>query len=213
MIDKDDLIQNALDAAYELSQVMYSTGVSLDEIDELLTDKAKITKKGIGNDEQIQRINGGELMEDLVLSTAEKKFGALFSSNSNEWCTPKWLFEALNQEFNFTVDSASTHENALCERHWTKAEDGLLQSWDFERVFCNPPYGRELKQWVKKASGIENGVAVLLIPSRTDTSYWHDYIFGKATDIRFMRGRLKFSNSKNSAPFPSAIVIFDSRGQ
>lgn len=79
-------------------------------------------------------------------------------------------------------------------------------------MWCNPPYGRQLGEWMKKASESNpNGVTVCLIPARTDTSYWHNYIFGKATEIRFIRGRLKFGNSGNPAPFPSAIVIYDNR--
>lgn len=132
----------------------------------------------------------------------------LRSSASDEWCTPKYLFDELNREFKFTVDAASTHENALVGKHWTIEEDGLLQCWDNERVWCNPPYGRQIAKWVKKASEAVGGVVVMLIPARTDTAYWHDYIFPNATDIRFIRGRLHFSSSKTGAPFPSAIVIF-----
>ena len=115
--------------------------------------------------------------------------------------------EALHD--NFTVDAASTHENALVDKHWTIREDGLAQSWDGERVWCNPPYGRQISKWVKKASEAVGGVVVMLIPARTDTAYWHDYVFPNASDIRFIRGRLHFSDSKNAAPFPSAIVVFE----
>lgn len=133
----------------------------------------------------------------------------LRSSASDEWTTPKYLFDELNREFNFTVDAASTHENALVDKHWTIKEDGLLQCWDNERVWCNPPYGRQITKWVKKASEAVGGVVVMLIPARTDTAYWHDYVFPNASDIRFIRGRLHFSDSKNAAPFPSAIVVFE----
>lgn len=133
----------------------------------------------------------------------------LRSSTSNEWTTPKHLFDELNREFKFTVDAASTHENALVGKHWTLAEDGLTQCWDGERVWCNPPYGRQISKWVKKASEAVGGVVVMLIPARTDTAYWHDYVFPNASDIRFIRGRLHFSDSKNAAPFPSAIVVFE----
>lgn len=133
----------------------------------------------------------------------------LRSSASNEWRTPQYLFDALDREFKFTVDAASTHENALVDKHWTIREDGLAQSWDGERVWCNPPYGRQISQWVRKASEAVGGVVVMLIPARTDTAYWHDYVFANASDIRFIRGRLHFSDSKNAAPFPSAIVVFE----
>ena len=135
-----------------------------------------------------------------------------FTSKTNEWTTPSELFNTLNKEFNFTLDPCSTHENAKCERHFTIAEDGKQQSWKNERVFMNPPYGRQIGEWIRKAFMETRGIApaelvVCLIPARTDTKYWHDYIFGKA-EIRFIKGRIKFGEGKNSAPFPSAIVIF-----
>lgn len=130
-----------------------------------------------------------------------------FSSKTNEWATPQDFFDEMNNEFNFTLDVASTIENAKCTRFFTQQDDGLNKSWDNEIIWCNPPYGRELKHWVKKASKAKGGIVVMLIPARTDTSYFHDYIYGKA-EIRFLRGRLKFGGSKNSAPFPSMLVIF-----
>lgn len=134
----------------------------------------------------------------------------MFSSKSDLWSTPQDFFEQLNNEFNFNLDPCSTHENAKCEKHFTINEDGLIQDWGGCRVFCNPPYGKELKKWVKKCyeeSKKENTVVVMLIPARTDTSYFHDYIYNKA-EIRFIRGRLKFGNCKNCAPFPSMVVVF-----
>lgn len=133
-----------------------------------------------------------------------------YSSKSNEWATPMKLFNELNKEFDFTLDPCSTHENAKCKKHFTIKENGLKRSWSKETVFMNPPYGREIKKWVEKAykESLKGATVVCLIPARTDTTYWHDFIFGKADDIRFLRGRLKFGDSKNSAPFPSAIVIY-----
>ena len=133
-----------------------------------------------------------------------------YSSKSNEWATPMILFNELNKEFDFTLDPCSTHENAKCKKHFTIKENGLKRSWSKETVFMNPPYGREIKKWIEKAykESLKGTTVVCLIPARTDTTYWHDFIFGKADDIRFLRGRLKFGNSKNSAPFPSAIVIY-----
>lgn len=130
-----------------------------------------------------------------------------FSSKTNEWATPQDFFDQLNQEFHFTLDPCATDNNHKCDKYFTVKDDGLTQSWDNEIVFCNPPYGRELKHWVKKASKAKGGKVVMLIPARTDTSYFHDYIYGKA-EIRFIRGRLKFGDSKNSAPFPSMVVVF-----
>jgi phage N-6-adenine-methyltransferase len=132
-----------------------------------------------------------------------------FSSKTNEWATPQALYDQLNKEFLFTLDPCATPENAKCAKFYTPEDDGLSKSWDGERVFCNPPYGRQLKAWVKKASEVRGGVVVLLIPARTDTSYFHDYIYRSGAQIRFLRGRLKFGDSKNSAPFPSMVVVFN----
>ncbi|MWF62686.1 phage N-6-adenine-methyltransferase [Staphylococcus haemolyticus] len=133
-----------------------------------------------------------------------------YSSKSNEWVTPQNLFDELNEEFNFTLDPCATDENAKCSKYFTIEDDGLSKDWSNEVVFMNPPYGREIKKWIKKAyeESLNGATVVCLIPARTDTTYWHDFIFDKADDIRFLRGRLKFGNSKNSAPFPSAIVVY-----
>lgn len=133
----------------------------------------------------------------------------LTSSRSNEWETPQDFFDKLNREFHFTLDSAATSENAKCQKFYTAEDDGITQDWSGERVFCNPPYGRKISRWVEKAysESQKGALVVMLIPARTDTQYWHSYIFGKA-EIRFIRGRLKFSGCKDSAPFPSAVVIF-----
>lgn len=138
---------------------------------------------------------------------------ALFSSKSDEWSTPKDLYEELDKEFNFTLDPCSTNDNCKCLKHFTIEDDGLTKNWGGERVFCNPPYSN-IAEWVKKAyreSIKENTLVVLLIPARTDTKYFQDYIYHRS-EIRFIRGRLKFGESKNPAPFPSMIVIFRSGG-
>lgn len=135
----------------------------------------------------------------------------MFSSKTDLWSTPQSTFDELNKEFNFTLDPCANNENHKCDKYYTKGDDGLSKSWRGERVFCNPPYGKELKKWVMKCyneSRNGNALCVMLIPSRTDTSYFHDYIYHKAKEIRFIRGRLKFGNCKNSAPFPSMIVVF-----
>jgi site-specific DNA-methyltransferase (adenine-specific) len=133
-----------------------------------------------------------------------------FSSNSNEWATPKSLFDTLDEEFLFTLDPCATKDNAKCSKFYTQEDDGLSQNWSNERVFMNPPYGREIGKWMKKASeSYGKGKAksiVCLVPSRTDTKWWHDYAM--KGEITFIKGRLKFGNVTNSAPFPSAIVVF-----
>jgi site-specific DNA-methyltransferase (adenine-specific) len=135
----------------------------------------------------------------------------MFSSETDLWATPQDFYNKLNEEFNFTLDPCSTHENAKCKKHYTIEEDGLKQNWQGETVFCNPPYGRDVKQWVKKCyeeSKKPNTTVVLLIFARTDTAYFHDYIYNKVREIRFIRGRLKFGNSTNAAPAPSMVVVF-----
>lgn len=132
-----------------------------------------------------------------------------FSSQTDNWATPQDFFDKLNQEFNFTLDPCADATNAKCLKFYTKEDDGLSKSWDNEAVFCNPPYGREIGKWVEKASKAMGGVVVMLIPARTDTKYFHKYIYEVLNvEIRFIKGRLKFGDSKNSAPFPSMIVIF-----
>ena len=131
----------------------------------------------------------------------------MFSSKTDLWATPQDFFNKLNNEFWFTLDPCSTEDNHKCDKYYTKEQDGLKQSRDNEIVYCNPPYGRELKKWVKKWSEIKKGITVMLLPARTDTSRFHDYIYNKA-EIRFVKWRLKFWWSKNSAPFPSMVVIF-----
>lgn len=138
---------------------------------------------------------------------------SLLSSKSNEWATPQAVFDELNKEFNFTLDPAATSENAKCQRFFTKEQDGLKQDWNGETVFCNPPYGREIGKWVEKCYNehIKNNITVvMLIPARTDTTYFHEYIYNHA-EIHFIKGRIKFiQNGKecDAAPFPSMIVIY-----
>ena len=135
----------------------------------------------------------------------------MFSSKSNDWSTPQDFFDELNAEFGFTLDPCADEFNHKCNKYFTEGEDGLLQDWGGEIVFCNPPYGKAIKDWVRKAyiEGCKpNTTVVLLIPARTDTAYFHDYIYHEAKEIRFIRGRLKFGNSKNAAPFPSMVVVY-----
>ena len=129
------------------------------------------------------------------------------SSQTVEWPTDQAFFDQLDREFHFTVDVAATAENAKCERFYTVVEDGLLQDWTGERVWCNPPYGRRIRDWVYKAATSE-ALSVLLLPARTDVAWFHDYVLGGGGEVRFVRGRLRFGGSKNNAPFPNMIVIF-----
>ena len=133
----------------------------------------------------------------------------MFSSKTDMWSTPQDFYNKLNDEFHFTLDAAATEDNAKCCNYFTPEQDGLLQKWT-GTVFCNPPYCRQTGKWVKKAyeeSLSGNCTVVMLLPCRPDVSWFHDYILGKA-EILFVRGRLKFGGSKNSAPFPSMVVVF-----
>lgn len=142
---------------------------------------------------------------------------ALLSSKNNNWCTPQDFFDDLNSEFHFVLDAAANEKSAKCKDFFTPEQDGLLQSWERSdgAVFCNPPYGREIGKWVKKAfeeSQESNTKIVLLIPARTDTKYFHEYIW-KCAEIRFLQGRLNFTDESGQiydrAPFPSMVVIYN----
>lgn len=137
----------------------------------------------------------------------------MFRSTTDQWATPQTFFDKINKEFNFTLDPCADSTNHKCPLYYTKEQNGLLQNWGGHTVFCNPPYGRAIKDWIVKAyeeAQKPNTIVVLLIPARTDTTYFHDYIYQKH-EIRFIRGRLKFGDSKNAAPFPSMLVIMKTR--
>ncbi len=135
----------------------------------------------------------------------------LFSSATGEWETPQELYNALNSEFGFTLDACASVDNAKVATYYS--EDSLNKPW-CGVVWCNPPYGREIGKWVKK--GLESAHAgttvVMLLPSRTDTKWWHESVM-TASEIRFIKGRLKFGGAKNSAPFPSVIVVFGPKNE
>lgn len=134
-----------------------------------------------------------------------------FSSATDLWSTPQAFFDRYDAEWNFTLDPCCTEDNRKCPRYFTKEVDGLSQDWGKERVWMNPPYGREIIHWMKKAheSSLKGATVVCLVPARTDTNWWHEYAMKGRID--FIRGRLKFAGNKNSAPFPSAIVIFSAQ--
>lgn len=136
----------------------------------------------------------------------------LFSKKTDEWETPKDLFDKLNNIFSFTLDPCATVNNAKCKKFYTKDQNGLLKSWKNETVFCNPPYS-QIKLWVKKCYEefkLNKVTVILLLPARTDTKYFHEFISGNAL-LFFIKGRLHFNNSINSAPFPSIIAVFTNK--
>ncbi len=135
----------------------------------------------------------------------------MFSSEKEDWETPQDFFDELDREFHFTLDAAASPENAKCGSYYTKEQDGLAQSWDGHTVWINPPYGRYTTGlWVRKAYEEHKRAGctiVMLLPARTDTIWFHDFVLGKSK-IRFIKGRLKFSNCKDPAPFPSLVAIY-----
>lgn len=137
--------------------------------------------------------------------------GVMFSSKTDQWATPQWFFDELDKEFHFTLVPCADEFNHKCDKYYTEEQNGLIQDWSGEVVFCNPPYGnKETGLWTKKCyeeALKPNTTVVLLIPARTDRISFHEYIYGKA-EIRFIKGRLKFGDGKNTAPFPSMVVVW-----
>tara|TARA_B100000085_G_scaffold181557_1_gene165805 strand:+ start:4198 stop:4671 length:474 start_codon:yes stop_codon:yes gene_type:complete len=136
----------------------------------------------------------------------------MFSSKTGNWATPQDFFDKLDWRFGpFDLDPCADCVNTKCSNFFTEAENGLSKSWEGFTCFVNPPYGRGIDEWIKKGyneSRRENTKVVMLIPARTDTKYWHQYVM-RADEVYFVKGRLKFGDSENSAPFPSAVVVFD----
>lgn len=138
--------------------------------------------------------------------------GAAYMSNRMNWETPTDLFAQLDREFHFTLDAASSETNRKCEKHYTAEDSAFDHSWGGETVFCNPPYGRAIKDWVRKCSmeaSRKNTIVVMLLPARTDTRWFQHYILNRA-EVRFLKGRLRFETygiPGGPAPFPSMIVV------
>lgn len=131
-----------------------------------------------------------------------------FSSATHLWETPWGLFRELDREFRFTRDVCAIRENAKCTRYFAPEDDGLAQPWTGV-CWMNPPYGRTIGLWVGKAhaESRRGATVVCLLPARTDTAWFQDIVM-RASEIRLVRGRLKFGTAENSAPFPSAVVVF-----
>ena len=132
-----------------------------------------------------------------------------FSSETDLWATPQEFFDTLDKEFHFSLDACANMDNTKCALFYSQEDDGLSKNWhlDATTVWMNPPYGREISRWLAKANEQSKlgCTVVCLVPARTDTRWWHDYCIQH--EVRFIKGRLKFGGHKNSAPFPSAVVI------
>ena len=137
---------------------------------------------------------------------------ALYSSRSEEWPTPQTFYSQLDAEFDFNLDPCATKQNAKCARYFTRIQDGLVQDWGTNRVFCNPPYGKHMRDWARKCyvASQQGATVVLLAHARTDTRWFHDWVYGKAHEIRFIKGRLRFGDGAYSAPFPSLVAVYRS---
>lgn len=144
------------------------------------------------------------------------KKGVMFSSNKQDWETPRWIFDKYNEQFNFTLDAAASKKNHLCEKYYTEKNSAFNYEWSGETVWCNPPYNN-IKRWYAKCYGEaqKDGVTVvMLVPAKTDTKYFHEYVWDtdkhkpkEGNEVHFLKGRIRFSNCKDNAPFPSMIVI------
>lgn len=136
----------------------------------------------------------------------------MFSSKTDEWPTPQYFFDGLDAEFKFNLDPCCTKETAKCKIFFTREDDGLSKSWSGHTVFMNPPYGRGINDWMRKAymESLAGATVVCLVPARTDTAWWHDYAM--KGEVRLLRGRLKFGDAKSNAPFPSAVIVFRPSG-
>jgi phage N-6-adenine-methyltransferase len=133
----------------------------------------------------------------------------MFSSATDQWATPQAFFNEWDDIYHFELDVCADAQNAKCRRYFSEQDNGLAQNWAPYRCWMNPPYGREIRRWIQKAyqESLRGATVVCLLPARTDTAWWHEYIipFAKMT---FVRGRIKFGDSKNGAPFPSAVAVF-----
>ena len=171
--------------------------------------------------EAVETAPNGKVTAAHVAEVVERRNGAggsmavHYSSKTDEWETPQELFDLLDAEFGFTLDVCATADNAKCDLYFTPQDDGLKQDWNRRGAVCwmNPPYGDEIKAWVRKAhdTAAAGNTVVCLLPARVDTAWWWDYC--RYGEVRFLRGRLRFGGGENGAPFPSAVVIFRPQGE
>lgn len=152
-----------------------------------------------------QKLNNGKSFIGRTITIG------MMSSNTDLWATPQDFFNKINEQYHFDIDVCALPENAKCEKYFTPETDGLKQDWT-GICWMNPPYGREITKWVEKAykESQKGNTIVALLPARTDTKWFHEWIYEKNIRFELLKGRLKFGDSKNSAPFPSMIVVFES---
>lgn len=145
------------------------------------------------------------------MPTKKQYSSGLYSRASDDWETPQWLFDEYDKKFHFDLDPCASEKNHKCEKYFTISDDGLSKTWAGHTVWCNPPYGSAIKNWVKYCyeQSKAGATVVALLPARTDTKWFHEYVYKRA-EIRFLKGRLRFNDSGWNAPFPSMIAIFRS---
>lgn len=148
-----------------------------------------------------------------VVNTMKTRNNGRYNGNGREWATPPEVFDPLNAEFHFTLDPCATRRNAKCPRFFTEADNGLAQDWGRERVFMNPPYGREIYAWTRKAreAAARGALVVALLPASCDLAWWHDDVVGGGAEVRYIRGRVRFLTDgpyRASGFFASVIVIW-----
>lgn len=150
-----------------------------------------------------------------VIGAAKTRNNGRYNGNGREWATPPEIFNPLNEEFRFTLDVCATPQNAKCERYYTEKQNGLYQPWHGERVWMNPPYGREIYAWTRQARAASAEVIVGLLPASTDLAWWHEDVMGHAKEVRYLRGRVRFLTDgpyRASGFFPSVIVVWQQAG-
>lgn len=133
-----------------------------------------------------------------------------YSSNTDQWATPQAFFDILNAEFGFSLDVCALPHSSKCCRYFSPEDDGLAQPWNGHTCWMNPPYGKTIGDWMQKAveESAKGALVACLVPARVDTKWWHEWVMGYADEVRLVKGRLKFGDAKNAAPFPSALVIY-----
>lgn len=144
-----------------------------------------------------------------VLGAAAHRNNGRYNGNGRHWATPPEIFLPLNDEFGFTLDPCATPETAKCAKFYTEEDDGLSKDWAGERVFMNPPYGKEIYAWTRKAR--DSGALVVgLLPASCDLAWWHEDVVGRA-EVRYIRGRVRFLTGgpyRASGFFASVIVVW-----
>lgn len=156
---------------------------------------------------EIESLSCRELKAKFHSKSSSNSFEIMSSSDSVEWYTPKWVFKLLNRQFKFSLDAAASSENSLCTKFYSLKDNGLTKDWSKDVVYCNPPYD-DNPEWFKKFSSCKSKSVVALVPIRAGTKYWFDYVYPSASELFIFKGRLKFQNSNQVAPFDACLILW-----